>query len=82
MMDALSRPDRDVLSAMGLEPLVSLRRVAVNENMIRAAARYWDSRDHVFRFGDDELSPTFTLLLRKEKRKEIGETLDLGSRRL
>lgn len=33
--------------------------MAVNENMIRAAARYWDSRDHVFRFGDDELSPTF-----------------------
>ena len=33
MMDALSHPDRDVLSAMGLEPLYCLRRVAVNENM-------------------------------------------------
>lgn len=43
MMDALSHPDRDVLSAMGL--LYSLRRVAVNENMSWAAARNWDSRD-------------------------------------
>ncbi|KAF2290031.1 hypothetical protein GH714_042437 [Hevea brasiliensis] len=45
MMDALSHPDRDVLSAMGLEPLYCLRRVAVNENMSWAAARNWDSRD-------------------------------------
>ena len=55
----LVEADREKLSLWGIPPgLLKAADVEVSWHLLCAAARFWKSAHHVFRFGRTELMPT------------------------
>ena len=65
-VDGMDKTDRINFQAFGLKGLLVLKRVKLDWGFLMAASRFWDAKDHVFRFHLAELCPTveeFTAIL-------------------
>lgn len=56
-MLSLPYAEKEELKRYNLHTLISLRQVRIMWDFLRAAAEFWDSELHLFRFGEKELCP-------------------------
>ena len=54
----MSAEAKSEFKCFGLDPLLSLRHVKLETNLLTAATYFWDPQIHVFRFNYEELCPT------------------------
>lgn len=57
-MRVMSAEAKSEFKCFGLDPLLSLRHVRLETNLLIAATYFWDPQIHVFRFNYEELCPT------------------------
>ena len=70
--------------AFKLEGIKALRNVKIKWDLFRIAMKFWDPKDHVFRFNTAELCPTiekfFAILGYDPGKKSIAVSCDPGIR--
>ena len=56
-LKSLNRNDWNKLQPFHVKSLRSLQHLKIDTDLLHAAATFWDTKDHVFRFNGQELCP-------------------------
>ena len=57
LLKSLNENDWNILQPFHVKPLRSLQHLKIDTAFLHAAATFWDTRNHVFRFNGQELCP-------------------------